>query len=192
MDAGKMPETPKPNDPAFASAHFVLLLGMDDLFHPAHYAAEAKGFFAFCDNTTDDWPVQQAAEYLLGQLDALRSANPGRRVALIADGEVSSPVTGNGIGGRNSAFVLACVENIVARRVAVLSVGTDGIDGNSPAAGAVADGETLARAMAVGLKPADAFQRSDAHTFFAQLGDAIVTGPTGNNLRDLRILLAEP
>src|SRR6266852_1286759 len=192
MDQGKMPETPKPDDAAFASAHFVLLLGMDDLFHPAHHASEAKGFFTVCDNTTDDWPVQKAAEYLLGQLDALRSANPGRRVALVADGEVSSPVLGNGIGGRNSAFVLACVENIVARRVAVLSAGTDGIDGNSPAAGAVANGETLGRAMAEGLEPADAFQRSDAYNFFARLGDAIVTGPTGNNLRDLRILLAEP
>ena len=86
--------------------------------------------------------------FLLGQLEELRATHPGRRVALIADGEVSSPVTGNGIGGRNSAFVLACVEKIAGRRLAVLSAGTDGIDGNSPAAGAVADGETLgARAI---------------------------------------------
>jgi hydroxypyruvate reductase len=60
------------------------------------------------------------------------------------------------------------------------------------AAGAVADGETLPRAMAAGLNPADAFQRSDAFTFFARLDDVIVTGPTGNNLRDFRILLSEP
>src|SRR4029077_5937552 len=173
MDAGKMPETPKPGDAAFANAHFLLLLGMDDLFHPAHHASESKGFFTVCDNTTDDWPGQRAAEYLLAHIDALRSATPGRRVALIAGGEVSSPVTGNGIGGRNSAFVLACVEKIAARRVAVLSAGTDGIDGNSPAAGAVADGETLAQARAAGLQPADSFQRSDAYTFFAHLGDAI-------------------
>src|ERR1700682_2857558 len=98
IENGKMPETPKSGHPCFANAHFLLLLGMDDLFHPAHHAAEAKGFFTVCDNTTDDWPVQQAAEYLLAQLDALRSANPGRRVALIADGEIRSPVTGNGIG----------------------------------------------------------------------------------------------
>jgi hydroxypyruvate reductase len=88
--------------------------------------------------------------------------------------------------------VLACVEKIAGENVAVLSAGTDGIDGNSPAAGAVADGETLARARAAGLDPGDALRRSDAHTFFAQLGDAILTGPTGNNLRDLRILIAEP
>jgi hydroxypyruvate reductase len=165
---------------------------MDDLFHPAHFYSEAKGFFTWCDNATDDWAVEKAAEYLLAQLGALQAANPSRPVALIADGEISSPVTGDGIGGRNSAFVLACVENIVGRRVAVLSAGTDGIDGNSPAAGAVADGETLTRAMEAGLHPAEAFRRSDAFTFFARLNDAIITGPTGNNLRDLRILLSEP
>jgi hydroxypyruvate reductase len=192
INKGKMPETPKADAAAFRNSHFLLLLGMDDLFHPAHHAAEGKGFVACCDNTTDDWPVDKAAEYLVEQLEELRKMHAGHRVALIADGEVSSPVTGNGIGGRNSAFVLACVERIAGKRVAVLSTGTDGIDGNSPAAGAVADGETLARARAAGLDPGEAFRRSDAFTFFAKLEDAIVTGPTGNNLRDLRILIAEP
>ncbi len=192
IDEGKMPETPKADAAVFRNSHFLLLLGMDDLFHPAHHAAEANGFIACCDNTTDDWPVERAAEYLLEQLEALRKTHAGQRVALIADGEVSSPVTGNGIGGRNSTFVLACVEKIAGKKIAVLSAGTDGIDGNSPGAGAVADGETLTRARAMGLEPADAFRRSDAFTFFSKLEDAIVTGPTGNNLRDLRILIAEP
>lgn len=192
LENGKISETPKEDSPAFANAHFSLLLGMDDLFHPAHHAAEAKGFLACCDNTTDDWPVEKAAERLAGQLEQLRQANPGQRVALIADGELSSPVTGNGIGGRNAAFVLACVEKIAGKKVAVLSAGTDGIDGNSPAAGAVADGETLSRAREIGLDASDAFRRRDAFTFFSRLEDAIITGPTGNNLRDLRILLAEP
>ena len=189
---GKMPETPKEGDAAFANAEFILLLGMDDLFHPAHHATEAHGFMTRCDNSTDDWPVERAAAFLLEQLDKMQREYAGHRVALIADGEVSSPVTGDGTGGRNSAFVLACVEKIAGRRIAVLSAGTDGIDGNSPAAGAVADGETLARARAVGLDPREAFQRSDAFTFFSRLDDAVVTGPTGNNLRDLRVLLAEP
>ena len=192
LDEGKMPETPKADAAAFRNSHFFLLLGMDDLFHPAHHAAEAKGFVACCDNTSDDWPVEEAAVFLLEQLEALRKTHAGHRVALIADGEVSSPVTGNGIGGRNSAFVLACVERIAGKKIAVLSAGTDGIDGNSPAAGAVADGETLTRARAAGLDPVDAFRRSDAFTLFSRLDDAIVTGPMGNNLRDLRILLAEP
>jgi glycerate 2-kinase len=192
IDDGKMIETPKAGDPAFASAHFSLLLGMDDLFHPAHHAAETKGCVTCCDNTTDDWPVEKASTFLLGQLEEFRATHPGHRVALIADGEVSSPVTGNGIGGRNSAFVLACVEKIAGRRLAVLSAGTDGIDGNSPAAGAVADGETLGRARSMGMDAADAFRRSDAYNFFDRLEDAVTTGPTGSNLRDLRILIAEP
>ncbi|HYS87442.1 MAG TPA: MOFRL family protein, partial [Bradyrhizobium sp.] len=192
LDGEKMPETPKASGEAFQKSQFLLLLGMDDLFHPAHHAAEANGFIACCDNSTDDWPVQKAAESLMWQLEDLRKMHPGRRVALIADGEVSSPVTGNGIGGRNSAFVLACVEKIAGKKIAVLSAGTDGIDGNSPAAGAVADGETLEMARAIGLDPVEAFRRSDAFTFFSRFDDVIVTGPTGNNLRDLRILIAAP
>jgi len=192
LDSGKMPETPKKDHPAFHKAQFLLLLGMDDLFHAAHPATEAKGYLACCDNTTDDWPLEKAVAFLLGQLEQWRRENPGRRVALIADGEVSSPVTGNGVGGRNSAFVLACVEKIAGGKITVFSAGTDGVDGNSPAAGAVADGETLVRAKALGLNPAAVLRQSDAYSFFAALDDAIVIGPTGNNLRDLRIFLAEP
>jgi glycerate 2-kinase len=189
---GKMPETPKASDTAFVNAHFFLMLGMDDLFHPAHRSAEAVGCIACCDNATDDWPVERAADYLLGQLEELRRAHPRVRVAVIADGEVSSPVTGSGVGGRNSAFVLACMPKIAGKDIAVLSAGTDGIDGNSPAAGAVADGETLARGNETGMDAADYFRRSDAYRYFSELGDAIITGSTGNNLRDLRILIAEP
>jgi len=192
LDDGKMPETPKPDDPAFRNAHFQLLLGMHDLFHCAHHASEARGYVTFCDNSTDDWPVEKAADALLNKLEEWKAENPGERVALIADGELSSPVSGNGVGGRNSAFVLSCVEKIAGRKITVLSAGTDGMDGNSPAAGAIADGETLTRTKALDLNPSTAFQQSDAYNFFEKLGDAIVTGPTGNNLRDLRILLAEP
>lgn len=186
-----IPETPKPGDPAFARARFALLLTMHDLFHHAHQATEARGFVTQCDNSTDDWPIARAAEYLLGQLARLADANRGRRVALIADGELSSPVRGNGLGGRNSAFVLECAEKIQGKGIAILSVGTDGKDGSSPAAGAVADGHTLERARAAGLDPREFAARSDSYSFFHKLGDAIETGPTGNNLRDLRILLAE-
>jgi glycerate 2-kinase len=191
MDEGQMPETPKEGEAAFANAYFSLLQGLDDLFHPAHHATEAKGFVACCDNATDDWPVEKAAEYLLAQLDEMRRANPGQHVAVIADGEVSSPVRGKGIGGRNAAFVLACVKKIAGKKVAVLSAGTDGVDGNSPAAGAVADGETFERGRAIGLNARYMFRESDSYSYFARLGDTIVTGPTGTNLRDLRILLAE-
>lgn len=192
LETSDMPETPKPGHPAFANAHFELLVGMDDLFHCAHHAVEVHGYRTVCDNSTDNWPVEEAAENLLSQLETWQRENAGQRVAVIADGEVSSPLTGNGTGGRNSAFVLACVEKIAGHKITVLSAGTDGIDGNSPAAGAVADAETLLRAKSLGLDPRRAFRDSDAYSFFSALEDAIITGPTGNNLRDLRILLAEP
>ena len=185
-------ETPKPDDPEFRNAHFEIILGMHDLFHHAHINSESAGFLTICDNTTDDWPIPRAADFLLTDLARLSKEHPGQPVAIIADGELSSPVIGNGVGGRNSAFVLECVKKIVGQRIAVLSAGTDGIDGISPAAGAVADGETLSRASSARLDPQDFAQRSDSYNFFNALGDAIITGPTGNNLRDLRILLAAP
>src|SRR5260370_12147529 len=119
---------------------------MDEMCHPGHHAAETNGFVACCENTTDDWPVEKAAEYLVEQLEALQKTHAGHRVALIADGEVSSPVTGNGIGGRNSAFALACGGKIPGRKIAVPSAATDWVDGNSSAAGAVAHQEALAPA----------------------------------------------
>jgi glycerate 2-kinase len=184
-------ETPKDGNAAFARARFEILLGERELLHAAHHCCEAEGFTCLVDTETDNWPLEKAAEHLLAQLEILKKENPRRRVAIFAGGEVSSPVTGDGIGGRNSAFVLACVPKIAGKRIAVLSVGTDGVDGNSPAAGAVADGETFSRAQAMGLDAGEFLRRCDAHGFFARIDDAIVTGPTGNNLRDLRILLAE-
>ena len=184
-------ETPKPGDPTFKNSHFLLLLGSRDLLEAARAAAERKDCVVICDDSTDDWPISEAADHLLARLERLRDANPGRLVAVIADGEVSSPVTGDGVGGRNSAFVLDCVKKIAGKRIVVLSAGTDGKDGSSPAAGAIAGGDTLERARAAGLDPDDFARRSDSYNFFEALGDAIETGPTGNNLRDLRILLAE-
>jgi glycerate 2-kinase len=188
-------ETPKPGDPAFARSSFSLVLGQHELMHAAHHACEAEGYVCVCDNSTDNWPLEKASDYLLAllhaQLEIQERKNSGRPVAVLADGELSSPVTGYGIGGRNSAFVLACVPKIAGKNITVLSAGTDGIDGNSPAAGAVADGQTATRAQSAGVDPADFLKRSNAYSFFSRLDDAIITGPTGNNLRDLRILLAD-
>lgn len=189
FESHELPETPKADDPAFDGAHFVRLLGTHELFHAAHHACEALGFECLCDNSTDNWPLEKAANQLLADLQMLRNMYPGKPVAILADGELSSPVKGAGVGGRNAAFVLTCVPKIAGTKIAVLSAGTDGIDGNSPAAGAVADGDTLERARALGLEPVDFLARSDSWNYFTRLRDAVTTGPTGNNLRDLRILL---
>jgi hydroxypyruvate reductase len=111
-------------------------------------------------------------------------------VCLISGGEVTVKVTNGGVGGRNQQFALACAEKIAGEDIVVLSAGTDGVDGNSPAAGAVVDGSTMERARMRGLDVRAAIERFDGYPLFIALEDAIEIGPTGNNLRDLRILLA--
>src|SRR5262245_56031356 len=124
----------------------------------------------------------------------LRHRHRSRTVCLVSGGEVVCPVRGSGQGGRNQEFILRAAIHLEQREqsgIVCLSAGTDGIDGNSPAAGAIADITTLDRARAAGLSAEQHLIASDSYHFFDKLGDVIMTGPTGNNVRDLRILLAE-
>ena len=181
-------ETPKSDDPAFQRARWWPLLTNQTLIGEASSAAERAGFVVHVDNSCDDWDYKSAAGYLLGRLRELRKQ--GSPLCLISGGEVTVKVTNGGVGGRNQQFVLACVQKVAGENITVLSAGSDGVDGNSLAAGAVADGTTRDRARAGGLDAGAALEKFDAYPFFKALGDAIETGPTGNNLRDLRILLA--
>jgi hydroxypyruvate reductase len=181
-------ETPKSADPAFCYSRWWPLLSNQALVEQARLAAKQADFAVHVDNSCDDWDYERAAEYLVRRVRELRADS--ERVCLISGGEVTVKVTNGGVGGRNQQFALACAEKIAGEKITVLSAGTDGIDGNSPAAGAVADGSTLSRAHARGLDARAAREKFDAYPFFSVLGDAIETGPTGNNLRDLRILLA--
>jgi hydroxypyruvate reductase len=186
----RIPETPKPGDAIFASSSWHCLLDNQAGIDRLRSGCEGEGWVADQDLSVDDLPLEEAAGRLLARLAELKSRHPGRTAALLTGGELSWPVTGGGLGGRNLAFVLDCAKRIAGRNIAVISAGTDGIDGNSPAAGAVADGGTLERAAKLGLDAQDFQQRSDSYRFFETLGDAIVTGPTGNNVRDLRLLVA--
>jgi hydroxypyruvate reductase len=103
---------------------------------------------------------------------------------------VTVHVENGGVGGRNQQFALYCASKISRENISVLSAGSDGIDGDSTGAGAIVDGTTLERAKARGLDVVAHLSSFNAYPLFQALGDAIVTGPTGNNLRDLRILLA--
>lgn len=181
-------ETPKSDDPAFHRARWWTILSNQTAIEEASNAAEHAGFVAHIDNSCDDWDYEKAASYLVEKARELRQQfSP---VCLISGGEVTVKVTNGGVGGRNQQFALACAEKIAGEDITVLSAGTDGVDGNSPAAGAVVDGSTLQRAQEQGLDLRDASMRFNAYPFFSALGDAIEIGPTGNNLRDLRILLA--
>jgi glycerate 2-kinase len=181
-------ETPKSDDPAFVRARWWPVLSNQTALDAAGVAATAQGFAVEIDNSCDDWDYDRAAGYLLDRLRKLRQSVS--RVCLISGGEVTVRVTNGGVGGRNQQFALACAQKIAGEDITVLSAGTDGIDGNSPAAGALADGSTIERAKAAGYDPAAALATFNAYPLFKAIGDAITTGPTGNNVRDLRILLA--
>jgi hydroxypyruvate reductase len=181
-------ETPKSDDPAFHRARWWTVLSNQTAIEEASVAAERAGFFVHVDNSCDDWDYQKAADYLLNKVRELRKrCSP---VCLISGGEVTVNVTKSGTGGRNQQFALACAEKIAGEPITVLSAGTDGVDGNSPAAGAVVDGSTIERIRQQGLDARQALEDFDAYPLFRALDDVIQTGPTGNNLRDLRILLA--
>jgi len=143
------------------------------------------------DNSCDDWDYADAARYLLQRFAQLRREHP--RLCLLSGGEVTVRLgREHGAGGRNQQFALACALALAgpATPLVVLSAGSDGIDGLSDAAGAIADPTTVGRAQALGFDAASALAGFDAYPLFTALGDTLVTGPTHNNLRDLRILLS--
>lgn len=181
-------ETPKSDDPAFSRSRWWTVSSNASLVGAAKLEAERHGFTTEVDNSCDDWDYARAAHYLLARLRELRQKY--QRVCLVSGGEVTVKVMKGGVGGRNQQFVLACAQKIAGEDIAVVSAGSDGIDGNSPAAGAVADGTTAGRAEDRGLDVAAHLNGFNAYPLFDALGDALVTGPTGNNLRDLRVLLA--
>jgi glycerate 2-kinase len=181
-------ETPKPDDLVFHRSRWWPLLSNASLLEAAEEEAQRHGFSVEVDNRCDDWDYVRAADYLLERLRGLRKKSG--RVCLISGGEVTVKVENGGTGGRNQQFALACAPKISGDAITVLSAGTDGIDGNSPAAGAIVDGSSLERARARGVDPSGHLAGFNAYPFFQTLGDLIMTGPTGNNLRDLRVLLA--
>jgi glycerate 2-kinase len=154
--------------------------------------AEGLGFHVVVDNTCDDWDYADASRYLLERFHELRREFP--RLCLLSSGEVTVQLGPDpGCGGRNQQFALASafeLDKYPGESLAVLSAGSDGIDGNSPAAGAIADTTTIARARDYRFDPEATLAKFNACPLFTALGDTIVTGSTGNNLRDLRILLA--
>ncbi len=186
FDDPNLPETP-----ALPEAPVEILLSSDDLIDAARTMALTLGYEVVIDNSCDDWDYADAARYLLEHFYELRREHP--KLCLLSGGEVTVRLgREHGAGGRNQQFALACALALAgtASPLVVLSAGSDGIDGTSDAAGAIADETTVARARALGVDAASALARFDAYPLFAALGDTLVTGPTHNNLRDLRILLS--
>lgn len=186
-----------------APREFHVLLDNARACEAAARAAWARGFAVEVATDIADQPVDAGAIALVSRLAALhtREGSGGRVVCLISGGEFSCPVRGGGRGGRSSETALRCgveFERLKGRDEAsgfpahtvALCAGTDGVDGNSPAAGALADEATCERASALGLDARRFLDESDAYSLFERLGDVVETGATGTNVRDLRVLLA--
>jgi glycerate 2-kinase len=185
----ELPETPKPGDPRFADSHYFPLLSNHDAVEAALAAAQKLGFAAEKDAGPWDADYQDVARSNIAALNKLSDKFKGQPVCLVVGGEVTCPVTGPGVGGRNQAYTLFGALRVGGQRRVVLSAGTDGRDGNSPTSGAVADGQTISRAQGRGLDPEAYLAASDSYSFFRTLGDTLDIGFTDNNVRDVRILL---
>ncbi len=193
FDCDRLPETPKADDAAFARSQWEVILSSDHLARAALIAAEAQGFQAVVDNSCDDWDYREAGRYLLDCTAALATSNR-QRTCLISVGEVGVTLSSHpGEGGRNQQFALWCAHALEQEETAmtVLSAGSDGIDGHSTAAGAVCDETTAVRAAAAGFSVHEALRDLNAAPLLRAIGDDLQTGPTGNNLRDLRLLLTD-
>jgi hydroxypyruvate reductase len=179
--------------------HYVLLENAGALIS-AERAARRLGFTTEIAREAVEQEVSEGCSMLLSKLlNASRRTSGARRgVCLISGGEFACPVSGHGVGGRNCESTLRWAVGLDAlgadargfSHAVALSAGTDGVDGNSPAAGAICDETTIERARQLKLDADSFLNESDAYTFFRALDDAIITGPTGTNVRDLRIMLA--
>jgi glycerate 2-kinase len=180
---GEIPESPKPGDSRLSRARTHLLGSSREALGAAAAVAERSGFRPIVLTRTLHGEARRIGAAMGGLVGALAAGTP---TALLAAGETTVSVRGDGCGGRCLELALAAACTLAGRsEIVLLAGGTDGIDGSSPAAGAVVDGATLARAVARGRDAELALGNSDSWGFFVGLPEAIVTGPTGTNVADL-------
>jgi glycerate 2-kinase len=185
---GALPETPKPSDPRMTHSLTRVIGGRHDAMRGAAGEARRRGY----DVHVVERPIAgEAREAGRARLAEAAAATGDRPLCLISSGETTVRVTGTGRGGRNQEFALAAAEGVASLRVpaTLASLGTDGVDGPTDAAGAVVDSTTISRALEAGLSPASFLANNDAYAFFHALGDLIHTGPTGTNVGDLQVIL---
>lgn len=190
--AGKIPETPKPGDGVFQRCYVQLVGTNFQALAAAGKQALNLGYRPLILSSVVEGEAREVAKVITAiAKEVRRSANPlAPPACILCGGETTVTLHGDGKGGRNQEFALAAalmldgLENIV-----VLSGGTDGTDGPTDAAGAIADGRTISRARANGLDPVDYLRRNDSYHFFQALEDLVITGPTRTNVMDVYLAL---
>ena len=189
---GDLKDTPKSGDVAFQRCYFELVGTNIQALIAASKEAERQGYQPLILSSTVEGEAREVVKVLTAIAKEVRSsANPIPAPAcILCGGETTVTLQGDGKGGRNQEFALAAaliidgMENVV-----VLSAGTDGTDGPTDAAGAIADGTTVTRAKAKGLDPLNYLRRNDAYHFLQALGDLVITGPTRTNVMDVYMVL---
>jgi len=193
-DAGLIPETPKSENPVFGNVSNIIIGNNAMAINAAKGKAEFLGYETYVN------PLPVAGEAKKAGLELAEKAidmyvkadRQNRKICVISGGETTVKVKGPGKGGRNTELALAFAKRIEeVKGISILSAGTDGTDGPTDAAGAFADSTTIARAGEKGINPDLYLDNNDTYTFFKELNDLFITGPTGTNVTDLQIIVIE-
>ncbi len=196
---GERPETVKAGDPALARVTNLIVASNPQAAQAALVEAGNLGFHTLLLTTSLSGEAADAGaraaitlQNIAGGETGAASGQPlSRPACIVAGGETTVTLRGNGMGGRNQEMALAATLPLAGvRDVALVTFATDGEDGPTDAAGAVVTGETLHRARSLGLDPQAYLQNNDSYHFFSALGDLLITGPTGTNVNDLAFLFA--
>lgn len=191
---GRIAETPKTGDAVFQRVYNVVVGSNRQAVDAAAARAKELGYRPLVLSTLVEGETRDIARlHAAIAREVKRSGRPAKPpLCLLSGGETTVTVKGDGKGGRNQEFALAAAIALDGvEGVTVLSGGTDGTDGPTDAAGAIADGDTVARARQLGLEAAGHLVRNDAYPFFDALGDLVRTGPTGTNVMDVMLVLVQ-
>lgn len=189
----ELEETPKPGDGAFESVYNIVVGSNLTAAEAAVGKASTLGYRSMLLSTMVEGEASQVGAALAGVAkEVVATGNPIKPpAAIIVGGETTVTVVGPGRGGRNQELALGAAMKIEGLDAVIAALATDGIDGPTEAAGAIADGTTIARARAVGLDAARSLSENDSYGFFSALGDALLTGQTGTNVNDLALILVD-
>jgi glycerate 2-kinase len=189
----RIPDTPKPGDPAFLRVHNLIIAGNRTACIAARRSLTAKKVTSVILSSSAEMDAQDMGRFLASLATEHERSNGSvpKAEAFIMGGETTVEVKGRGMGGRNQETALWAVDKIAGLEgVAIAALGTDGIDGSSTAAGALTDGDSARRASEKRMDPPKFLSRNDSYDFFRRLGDNIITGPTGTNVGDLYLMVA--
>jgi glycerate-2-kinase len=191
-EEGIAAETPKPGDPAFRKVHSLVLGNCRSAAAAACKHLRAAGLNTLLLSTTLEGEAKHVGKMLGSLANSIGSLGEPipKPAAIVAAGETTVTVTGKGLGGRNQELILgAAMELNRIEGMVVASLSTDGIDGPTEAAGAIADTQTYSRAAELALEPHEFLDQNDSHHFFKKLEDLIITGPTGTNVNDISVII---